>query len=402
MKKFIISLFVCILTITANAQTIHWLTFIDTEDPNVGRLDINGRNVLYNHFVNVVNAALTEKGYNSDIHDIYGTDLSPERCKMEVQNIKCSPEDILVFYYIGHGTHAIGEDNPYPQMLLGSSDEQKFIPLKWVHEQLKSKGARLTLSIGMCCNVLQTASPKKGPNFGVNYGNVKLTDTEIAAIQKMFLGHKGDFILSSASVGQASLGGDTPLGAMDLFTAVLVSIFEDMAYDGSLDWNELFTEVRNIVNNVTGGKQTPFWENNLTSANEPTRKTTATPTPKQVNPSASSVGKQKVKKQTNMLDINDANAVGNYLSQYFDYIIDSRNSSESRREKTNELMKIFANNAVVRMMPQDGNTIIDREDIDTFLGRISTSRILLKIAPSSYRHDGKKILELRVREIFSK
>jgi len=187
-----------------------------------------------------------------------------------------------------------------------------------------------------------------------------------------------------------------------LFTAVLVSIFEDMAYDGSLDWNELFTEVRNIVNNVTGGKQTPFWENNLTSANEPTRKTTATPTPKQVNPSASSVGKQKVKKQTNMLDINDADAVGNYLSQYFDYIIDSRNSSESRREKTNELMKIFANNAVVRMMPQDGNTIIDREDIDTFMGRISTSRILLKIAPSSYRHDGKKILELRVREIFSK
>jgi len=121
-----------------------------------------------------------------------------------------------------------------------------------------------------------------------------------------------------------------------------------------------------------------------------------------VNPSASSVGKQKVKKQTNMLDINDADAVGNYLSQYFDYIIDSRNSSESRREKTNELMKIFANNAVVRMMPQDGNTIIDREDIDTFMGRISTSRILLKIAPSSYRHDGKKILELRVREIFSK
>lgn len=402
MKKIIISLFACILVIAANAQTIHWLTFIDTEDPNVGKLDINGRNVLYNHFVNVVNAALTEKGYNSDIHDIYGTDLSPERCKMEVQNIKCSPEDILVFYYIGHGTHAIGEDNPYPQMLLGSNDEQKFIPLKWVHEQLKSKGAKLTLSIGMCCNVLQTASPKKGPNFGVNYGNVKLTDTEIAAIQKMFLGHSGDFILSSASVGQASLGGDTPLGAMDLFTAVMVSLFEDMAYDGSLDWNELFTEVRNIVNNVTGGKQTPFWENNLTSANLPTRKTTATPTPKQVNPGVSSVGTQKVKKQTNMLDINDADAVGNYLSQYFDYIIDSRNSSESRREKAEELKKIFTNNAIIRMMPQDGNAIIDREDIDTFLGRISTSRILLKIAPSLYRHNGEKIVELRVREIFSK
>lgn len=399
MKKFIISLFVCILTITANAQTIHWLTFIDTEDPNVGRLDINGRNVLYNHFVNVVNAALTEKGYNSDIHDIYGTDLSPERCKMEVQNIKCSPEDILVFYYIGHGTHAIGEDNPYPQMLLGSSDEQKFIPLKWVHDQLKSKGARLTLSIGMCCNVLQTASPKKGPNFGVNYGNVKLTDTEIRAIQKMFLEYKGDFILSSASVGQASLGGETPFGAMDLFTAVMVSFFEDMAYDGSLDWEELFTEVRNSVNIYTGGKQTPFWENNLISVNIPKGKTTTVPGGN-INPGTG--GNKIVTKTTNMLDLNDADAVGNYLSQYFDYIIDSRNSYENRRQKTEELKKMFANDAVVKMMPQDGNTIIDREDIDIFLGRISTIRILLKIAPSSYRHDGKRITELRVREIFRK
>lgn len=395
MKKFIISLLVCLITLAVNAQTIHWLTFIDTEDPNVGKLDINGRNVLYNHFVNVVNAALTEKGYNSDIHDIYGTDLSPERCKMEVQNIQCSPEDILVFYYIGHGTHAIGEDNPYPQMLLGSSDEQKFIPLKWVHDQLKSKGARLTLSIGMCCNVLQTVTPKKGPSFGVNYGNVQLTDTEIESIQNMFLGHKGDFLLSSASVGQSSLGGDTPLGAMDLFTAVMVSLFEDMAYDGSLDWEDLFVEVRNVVHHVTGGTQTPFWENNLTSANAPTRSTTKTPTPKQVNPGTNV-------KKTNMLDINDSDAIGNYLSRYFDYIVDSRNSSESRKEKTEELRKLFINNAVVRMMPQDGNMVIDREDIDTFFGRISTSRILLKVVPSSYRHNGTKITELRVKEIYTK
>ncbi len=402
MKKIIVSLCICIFAIIANAQTIHWLTFIDTEDPNVGKLDINGRNILYNHFVNVVNAALTEKGYNSNIHDIYGADLSPERCKMEVQNIKCSPEDILVFYYIGHGTHAIGEDNPYPQMLLGSNDEQKFLPLKWTHEQLKSKGARLTLSIGMCCNVLQSATPKKGPNFAVNYGNVQLTDTEIDAIQKMFLGYKGDFILSSASVGQASLGGETIFGPMDLFTAVLIKIFEDMAYDGSLDWESLFTEVRDCVNDNTGGKQTPFWENNLTSVSVPAARTTQLPISRQVNPGTSSVGNRNVQKKTNMLDINNANAVGNYLSQYFDYIIDSRNIYEDRREKVEELKKIFIDEAVVRIMSQDGNTIIDREDIDIFLGRISTSRIMLKIAPSSYRHDGKRITELRVREIFSK
>lgn len=108
-----------VLTIVTNAQTIHWLTFIDTEDAKVGKLDVTGRNVLYSRFVNVVNAALHDAGYKSDIHDIYDSALSPEKCKSEVQNLRCDENDIIVFYYIGHGTHAASESNPYPQMLLG-------------------------------------------------------------------------------------------------------------------------------------------------------------------------------------------------------------------------------------------------------------------------------------------
>ena len=58
MKKLFLSIIMGVLTIVANAQTIHWLTFIDTEDANVGKLDVTGRNVLYSRFVNVVNAEI--------------------------------------------------------------------------------------------------------------------------------------------------------------------------------------------------------------------------------------------------------------------------------------------------------------------------------------------------------
>lgn len=74
-------LFFSILPFIANAQTIHWLTFIDTEDENVGVLDKNGREVLYNHFINPINAALKEKGYKTNIQDIHGTDLTPQKGK---------------------------------------------------------------------------------------------------------------------------------------------------------------------------------------------------------------------------------------------------------------------------------------------------------------------------------
>ena len=402
MKKIILSL-VCFFALAANAQTIHWLTFIDTNDENVGQIDVNGRKVLYNHFINVVNSALTEKGYNSDIHDIYGNDLSPERCKMEVQNLKCQPEDIVVFYYIGHGTHSPYDDNPYPQMLLGSVDQNKFIPLKWTHEELLSKGARLTVTIGMCCNVIQAVSAKKGPQFAVNYGNVQLTENEKRSIQNMFLGSKGDFLLSSASVGESSIGSDTPFGPMDLFTASLVCCFEDMSYEGELEWNDLFSQVKAIVYELTGGQQTPFWANNLTSAAVPNNRTTPAPEPKPVKEEvASNRNEQPKQTEATALDINDPGQVANYLSKYFDFIIDSRNSAALRRAKMQELEGFFTSNAVVRMLPQDGNVVIDREGIDEFLGRISTSRILLKIVPVAYRTDGQRIVELRVKECYNK
>ena len=70
MKKLFLSIIMGVFTIVTNAQTIHWLTFIDTEDANVGKLDVTGRNVLYSRFVNVINAALHDAGYKSDIHDI--------------------------------------------------------------------------------------------------------------------------------------------------------------------------------------------------------------------------------------------------------------------------------------------------------------------------------------------
>ena len=54
MKKTALLILALVLTFATQAQTIHWLTFIDTTDDNVGRIDILGRQVLYNRFINVI------------------------------------------------------------------------------------------------------------------------------------------------------------------------------------------------------------------------------------------------------------------------------------------------------------------------------------------------------------
>ena len=154
MKKLVFITCLLFVILGTTAQTIHWITFVDTTDRRVGKLDINGHEVLYNNFINDVNAALAEKGYESDIQDFVGENVSPANCKSAVELLRVSPEDIIVFYYIGHGGRPNTgsehiEQHPYPQLYLAQEDGKKCIPLEWINNTLKAKGARLTVTIGL-------------------------------------------------------------------------------------------------------------------------------------------------------------------------------------------------------------------------------------------------------------
>lgn len=389
MKRIILSLAIlCLSVLFGNAQTIHWLTFIDTTDDQVGVLDVNGRKVLYSRFINVINAALAEKGIQSDVQDYYGTWTSPENCKRAIESLKCQPNDIIVFYYIGHGGRPVTDndnEHPFPQMWMAQDNERKMIPLEWVHNTLKGKGARLTASIGMCCNVKQRLSIKRTPTFSVSYGNVYLDQTQLRSIQNMFLNYQGDLILSSASPGQSSYGGSTPLGDMDLFTALLVTKFEEAATEGTLTWNSLFNSVKARVTAETDGRQTPIFLSSITS--NLGEKTQAQP---------------KDKPKEAPLNLNDARATGSLLMQVFDFIIDTQQSLDDRIVMAEKLKSIFSKEAQIKIVGQDGKTVVDKEDVGSFLMRLTTSRILLKVYPMAYKYTTESITMLEVQEYYKK
>ena len=187
MKKLLLLFMLCLSFSTGMyAKTIHWLTFIDTTDRNVGEIDKSSRQLLYSRWIDLVNTTLKDNGYSVNIVDIYDSKTTPENCKAIVNGLNCDSEDIIVFYYIGHGTENTGASK-YPLMLMGQINASKFIPLSWVHNTLKSKGARLTISIGMCCNARQGVTGKIEPTFGANYGNTYVSEEQSNCIKKMFL-----------------------------------------------------------------------------------------------------------------------------------------------------------------------------------------------------------------------
>lgn len=404
MKRLLMFLLTAITISAANAKVIHWITFIDTTDKNidaqgvdhgVGEMDKNGRKVLYSRFIDVVNAALAEKGYVADKQDYWDTSTSPENCKKAVQNLTVEPDDIIMFYYIGHGGRPEGQDPnkfPYPQMFLAQHSDSKLVPLTWVHDVLKSKGARLTVTIGMCCNSeTRGMTSKTMPTFSVNYGNAYVASDEVVAIQKLFLENKGDLLATSASPKETSVGQYlNGFGAIDIYTAALVVLFEEFSRNGNLQWKPLFNQLAGLVTELNS-EQHPIYASNIVSTSEPTQQ-------KREQPSENDVKNDSQTRQNERTD--DGN---NALEECFDYIIDKNVPLSKRVEMSNRLKGLFTSNATVKILGQDVDQVIDKENADVFFQRISTSRLLMKVVPV----DGKftsdnKLTEMRVREYYKK
>lgn len=387
MKKILTFAFVLLVAISSGAKTIHWLTFVDTTDKNVGSLDINGHKVLYDNFINEVNAALADNGFDSDVQDFTGTNVSPENCKSAVQLLRVNKDDIIVFYYIGHGGRPNTlsgeiEQHPFPQIYLAQSNPDRCIPLEWIHNTLKAKGARLSVTIGMACNSLDNGmSVKRGPTFSVNYGESKMDARKLKHIQELFLNAKGNIIATSALPTQSSIGAETIFGPMDFYSAAICEVFKNelTSWTGTFSWENFLDRVEDLVKTASNGEQTPFYVSNLTSTSTPTP-TPPTPTPTTTPP-----------------DVKDLNALTNTLTK----LASPLTSEETRISMERTLNGIFASGSVVKFLPQDGTTVIDRETPDVFLGRLATANLILKVTVVDAKYDSNdKITELRVKETY--
>lgn len=395
MKKIALLLLMTIC-LSIQAQTIHWITFVDTTDPNVGEIDVNTRQILYTRWISSVNAALAPKGYKSQIHDFYGSRTTPENCKSIIQNLICTPEDIVVFYYAGHGARSQQDESRYPQMLLAQNYESMCVPLSWVHQELKRKNPRLALTIGMCCNVYdKNLSAKNSIAFGLNNASASFSNSEIANIQKLFLGHRGDIIVSSSKPGQSSWGCyKKDLGTTDYFSYHLIKQFAEItSQNKEPKWEDLFSSISNSVNNETLAasytsnvrQQTPIYDINVSSTSiVPDKAPKSTPSPTSSQSS-------------------DEDNLEERLTAIFDMLVNVSASPEKRISTGEQLKAFFAPNAVVRILGQDTKTVVDRSHATEFINRICTSRILLKVSAVEVEmNESDKITSIKVREYYRK
>lgn len=419
MKKIISLICSILISCAIQAQTIHWITFIDTTDPNVGQIDVYGHQMLYSYFIDEVNAALAPKGYKTDIQDFNGYQVSPENCKAAINMLRISdPDDIIVFYYIGHGGRPTTDSDymrthPYPQMCLAQHDENKFIPLEWVDKQLKSKGARLSVTIGMCCNNLDNRiSIKDEPNFSPNYGATYMSENKLSKIQELFLNTKGSVIATSASPSQTSGCFEiyqsmipNPAQYRDRYSYAICSFFQTQLdnYTKTLTWDNFLSAISWFVDKYSNGEQTPIHDIYITRDQRVIKKEKVTvPTKQEIE----KTGQRQIANNTIKQGDKNSREWINELTYHLSTLINNSLPNSDRRTLENNLStSLFSNNAVVKFLAQDGKTVIDKFDVRDWLGILATNPngAILKIIVDGGKFDGnKKIKELRVREIYKK
>ncbi len=377
--KGIVALLVLGLSLSASvsAQSLHFIGFANTLDQNIGKCcqaDID-------HMSSTASYLADSFGYDLKEYRNTGEDCSKERLMELLSTLPCTPEDIVIFFYSGHGVHAEADAGNLPQMCLkyGGYQEKNFVPVRVVKEVLSQRGARLNLIVTDCCNNISSRVSAKGLFADKANTSLTLGNDEVKNLRKLFFDKKGTVVMTSSKKGQVSYCADAENGSH--FTIAFNEAI-DRVKDGlvAADWNQLSNDVKKETLSRTQKEQEPYSEFYFStgSSNNPVAVSNANPAPSRFETT-------------------------DRAGKFFANLLNSQNTLNDKMSIANSAKNsLFSRDAQVRIVGRDGSTSIGLEDIDTFLSRICMSKKIRSVhVVKQAVNQADKYTYLVVQEIYN-
>ena len=227
--------------------TLHLILVTNTLDPSLGAGFAANHRKLKALFKDAAMSARVR--FNAV--EISGDQFNSAQVKGAINNLKAGPNDIVIFYYSGHGFRHPGNKTDFPQMDLREGafqvpDETNTLNLDFdIFQPLKLKNQRLLVVIGDCCNKSSGYDTPyiSDPVFFAPGGNV-MSAPKVARL----LASRGSMLIASSSPDEWSFYDG---GHGGYFCTSFIEYFMNRVSfantDPAISWRDIIDNARNAA-----------------------------------------------------------------------------------------------------------------------------------------------------------
>lgn len=238
---------------------LHVVIFGDTNDPSIGQAVITDVS-LFENLAKEIERVLSSEGVKIISYKHVGGDCSPQGLNGFVENFSCQ-DDIVLFYYNGHGGRSHKDSSKFPRMCLGSNYADEWVKVSDLIQKIKKKKPRLQVIITDCCNSYYDRRTTQDYRLSTLKGNG-------SGYKRLFLKTTGDVSITAASPGE--YGWCTPSGSY--MTLCVIDVLQYMDTQGdNANWQSMLKMVSDNTykatkelydNRVIGNSQRPVYDVN--------------------------------------------------------------------------------------------------------------------------------------------
>jgi hypothetical protein len=215
---------------------LHLLVVADTNDPKIGssvRQDLDDVSNLFRK-------AAREVGIKYEINKLYGDTFDKSSIMSKINSLGIKSNDVVIFYYSGHGYNDTSGSNRFPSMSLDGPD----YGLESIHRYIKGKGARLNITVGDLCNSIPRSRNGTKSDEEIPFKSGFLFDSD--KLKRLFMYSSGSLISTSSSKGEWSFCMTNSNGSMGNghFTNAFINSFAKEASkvnDNNGSWRTMFS-----------------------------------------------------------------------------------------------------------------------------------------------------------------
>lgn len=185
---------------TSTAAKLHLVLFINTDIPDIGQSCSVDQRVMETEFKEISKAV----GLPFQKYILNGDKFTKANAEKTLQELQVGRNDVVIFYYSGHGFRWSNQTDRYPQLDMRYSEytplsEKTSLALSDVAKIISNKGGRLNIVMSDCCNSDIGRNQMTSTTFMASRA---FQGAEIEKLKMLFLRSSGTLTIAGSGPGE--------------------------------------------------------------------------------------------------------------------------------------------------------------------------------------------------------